>query len=558
MGTPVFDRLAKTDRDSIIKELFEYQTARDGVTHICYICEKPLTLVEPLDIDHIKAKDRGGADVQDNKNNWGLTHQSCNRSKSNRDLDLQRYLYRFQEARRSHLSAGNDEDSFTAGVALANHGGSRREIQGAVEATESRKIFKTFFEAGGQREPSDFIIESDLNNPDIESFTALIPIEYLFHDADINPRSIVDLEGFIEEFYRGNPQLLPSLAHLRLENGRGKIQLFDGQHKAAAQLFLGHKKLYVRVFMNPNVKLLQSANFRAHTSLAQLHFPMAVQDRVGYDIYLSSFDAYRTSLNGRTGIKEDSFFSQLSKEDRSEMRAHFQGYLKFRVVSAAGISASKFFEYVETVSSRSKTKPLAYETVRKAFFNNFICLDPTSESLDLALEMREKERDNLVGLMALFSQKVLETSFNLKLGIFKIEDRLSTDAQIRDPHLRAYRICRQSALIVVLRELKQAMSQLLLFRNRYKVASWDRSQVLWADLEESDWLAIGAMIDLVLSHKVWIERNPVHIPVLQDTRQKSWEDILLRGTFPGAVQSVYEPLDHALLGAAAQAALRQI
>src|SRR5438874_1289943 len=83
--------------------------------------------------------------------------------------------------------------------------------------------------------------ESDLNNPRMVSFTTQLPIEYLYHDASINPRSIVDLEQFIEEFYRGNPQLLPSLAHLDLTNGRGRVMLFDGQHKAAAQLFLGHR-----------------------------------------------------------------------------------------------------------------------------------------------------------------------------------------------------------------------------------------------------------------------------------------------------------------------------
>ena len=70
-------------------------------------------------------------------------------------------------------------------------------------------------------------------------------------------------------------------------------------------------------------------------------------------------------------------------------------------------------------------------------------------------------------------------------------------------------------------------------------------QGLWATIQKDDWTAVGKMLDLIVSHKVWIERNPKNALILQDTRQKSWEDILVRGTFPNAPQPVYEPLNQA-------------
>ncbi len=85
-----------------------------------------------------------------------------------------------------------------------------------------------------------------------------------------------------------------------------------------------------------------------------------------------------------------------------------------------------------------------------------------------------------------------------------------------------------------MRELREAMAQLLSIRGRYRDPAWRKEQVLWADFEESDWVAVDRMLDVILSHKVWIERNEANIRVLQDTRQKSWEDILIRGTLPGA------------------------
>jgi hypothetical protein len=542
MTAPAFERLAKTERDRMVESLFSYQHDR------CYICGELLDLMQPVDVDHMRALDRGGTD---DPNNWGLTHASCNRAKGNRDLDLQRYLSRFQKARKVHLFGGQGDETFTVAVALSLHGGATRGSVARLErnADGHEDLIVTWETADGpvtRRLP----VHTDLNNSAVKSVTAVVPIEYVFHDIDINPRSIVDLEPFIEEFYRGHPQLLPSLAHLTVGDGQtsqGRLLLFDGQHKAAAQLFLGNRALYLRIFINSDLKLLKATNFGAHTKLAQIHFPLAIQDKVGDDIFRTALATYLNSLDDRSRVLENSLFKTLGKEERSEMRAHFQGHLKFRVVAAVGSESGQFFDYVETVSARSKTKPLAYETVRKAIFNNFLCLSETDVQLDLAMEMRDRERDNLAALLGLFTAKTLKGHFDLGKGIYKIEEQLATDPSIRDPHLRAYRICRQAPLIVVVRELRQAMAQLLSIRGRYQEASWDRDQVLWAEIHEADWSAVGKMLDAILSHKVWIERNSAYTPNLQDTRQKSWEEILLKGKLPGAAQPVYQALDHSVL-----------
>ena len=67
-----------------------------------------------------------------------------------------------------------------------------------------------------------------------------LTIEYLYHDEIINPRGLnSSISLLIKEFHKGNPQLHISLA--RLNNG--KIQIFDGQHKAVAQIMLGVREL---------------------------------------------------------------------------------------------------------------------------------------------------------------------------------------------------------------------------------------------------------------------------------------------------------------------------
>ncbi len=534
MGAKSYEGLKPTDREAVVTELFNYQDKR------CYICGKTISLTEPVDVDHIKATDLGGID---GKNNWGLTHASCNRSKSNRDLDLQRYLTGFQEARSLHANSGKSDETFNLGVALDRAKGASHETEGSIEKDENGiEYFQTNWKASGSQIATRIPVQTDPNNLKVKSFVGLIPAEYVFHDAEMNPRSIVDLDGFIEEFYRGNPQLLPSLAHLTLDQmGKGKVLVFDGQHKAAAQIFLGHRFLYLRVFINPDLKMLRKTNFGAHTKLAQIHFPAVIEDKVGYDIFNHAFESY-VADSDRNAASESSFLRTLGKEERDEMKRHFKGYLKFRVLSTMGSESGQFFEYVEKVSARSKSKPLAYETVRKAFFENFLCLYDTDEKIDKTIQMRDLERDNLIRLLKLFADKALKGAFDMSKGIYKLEDRLATDTSIRDPHLRAYRICRSAPLIIVMRQFKEAMSQLLALKNRYENPSWSKPKPLWAKIEEEDWKSLGKMLDFILVHKVWIERNPNHIRNLQDTRQNSWEEILIRGRFPGATESVYDPI----------------
>jgi hypothetical protein len=98
-----------------------------------------------------------------------------------------------------------------------------------------------------------------------------------------------------------------------------------------------------------------------------------------------------------------------------------------------------------------------------------------------------------------------------------------------------------------MRELRNAMAQLLSLRGKYKDPAWLKDQVLWANIDDNDWAAVSKMLTAIISHKVWIERNESYTRYLQDTRQGSWEDILIRGTFTGATESVYDPLNQATL-----------
>lgn len=91
------------------------------------------------------------------------------------------------------------------------------------------------------------------------------------------------------------------LAWLSSANGKSAVHVFDGQHKAAAQIMLGAKALPVRVFIDPDADTLITTNTNAGTTLKQVAFDKSVQRHLGSTLYHDRIDRYRRE----TGRKDD-------------------------------------------------------------------------------------------------------------------------------------------------------------------------------------------------------------------------------------------------------------
>jgi len=61
--------------------------------------------------------------------------------------------------------------------------------------------------------------------------------------------------------------------------------VFDGQHKAVAQLLLGVRSLPVRMFINADPNILLEANTNAGTILRQVAFDQSIQRFLGSQLY---------------------------------------------------------------------------------------------------------------------------------------------------------------------------------------------------------------------------------------------------------------------------------
>jgi len=101
-------------------------------------------------------------------------------------------------------------------------------------------------------------------------FYANIPVEFIENDKDLQPRAI--RKNSLWNLYRHfqvNTQLAPSIC--RMDEDR-TLRLFDGQHKAAAQIWAGRQTVECKIYLNPEAIILKETNLEAHGKFRQMSF----------------------------------------------------------------------------------------------------------------------------------------------------------------------------------------------------------------------------------------------------------------------------------------------
>jgi hypothetical protein len=304
MSSFYLSRLSKQERQALEKQLWSQQNGK------CFISEKAIDLeLDEVDIDHIvPTRDNG----KDDPSNFAITLATYNRSKQAADLRVARVLARFDKIRES---SDSDRGANLSDV-LKMFGGATTDIR--IKIDSGTITYANPLGEGGERTLSPLFYDK-LSG--MSYFFAMLPIEAIHHDEKINPRAIgPNLRGLIEEFHNGRPQLHVALGWIETsEAPHVKVRVFDGQHKAAAQILLGIREIPIRVFVDPNEETLLTANTNAGTTLRQVAFDKSVQRRLGSSILIDRLERYRKEK----GLPEE--FEEFSERD---LVNHFKGELR--------------------------------------------------------------------------------------------------------------------------------------------------------------------------------------------------------------------------------------
>lgn len=494
MGSSIYlRRLSSEGRQELIRKLLSSQSGN------CFICAKPIDLDihrNHIDIDHIEPTSSGG---KDSPENFAVTHGSCNRSKQASNLRVARLLASFDDIAEK---VGEENRSPNLGDILKKHGGGKFKLPVSLEGSE----LKTSFPDIGQTDLLDYPVFEDNLSGFSSSFLEL-PIEYIHHDDHINPRAIgKNLKKIVEEFYKKRPQLHVSLGWIETAtSGHAKVKIFDGQHKAAAQILLGAHRLLVRVFIDPDQDVLLTANTRAGTTLRQVAFDKSIQRHLGSSLLADRMRRYREDC-GRDA--DDDSFSEKDlvnhfKGESREMKKYVIDWVRNSITTA---TQNKLRDYID-YGGRGKEMPLSYSTVEKTFYYLFISgellVTPFNHKAEVGLNPRRLEIEQIVRLMNIIAEKIYIGSFDHERGTRQIENDIRKGKDVPEPHLRACRMAREEVIRNWLRYVKQLVQNYFITTGE----PIDESKLFQNSMPEACWKNIENYVGALIKLPLWVNRD---------------------------------------------------
>ncbi len=517
------DSLNQEEKSNLTKKLFNQQNGK------CFICGKDINLkLHITNIDHIVALVNNG---KDEENNFGLTHESCNKSKQDTDLRVARVLCTLEDIKNQ---TPNGETTSLKHI-LRYYNGSQYDFKYRV----NEDVMEYSFPDIGDNNIYKSTIFKDRLSGEKSSFIE-IPIEYIFHDELINPRGInSSLRLLVKEFYKGNPQLHLSLA--RIENG--KIRVFDGQHKAVAQLLLGARKLVIKIFLDPDIDRLIETNTNAGSKLKQIAFDKSIVRQLHNTLYKEKLEQYQSEH----GLSFDDF--SFSERDVVEHFKGERGNIKKYIINSIKNQIthnSKLTDYID-FEGRAKELPISYSTFEKTFLALFI---NSKTILTTRINYREEEglnprvleHDQLIKLCNILAEEIYEKKYDVNIGVNRIEQRLinGKDKDITDDHLIAYRVSKEEILANWLKYIERIIKAF--FINTGK--SFDEENLFQQPFEDQLWENIRAFIKSFIQLPLWKDRALASTIFSGKSNYDFWKQIFTTGNTAENVPVLAQPINY--------------
>lgn len=494
MGSLYLNSLAPDQRKQLEKNLWNSQKG------LCFICERKIDLVlhaDAIDIDHVEPLKVGG---KDDPSNFALTHSTCNRSKQASDLRVARVLARFASIR-DDVAKENRGPNLSDILKYKN--GAAYELPIRVD---SDSVTFCFPELGKNDAVTVPLYSDELSG--LQYFFVKLPIEYLFHDDRINPRAVGgSLNGLVEEFHKKRPQLQVSLGWTEVQgaSGKARVKVFDGQHKATAQVLLGVRALPLRVFLNPNLDVLLTANTNAGTTLRQIAFDKSVQRHLGSALFIDRIERYRKE-RGLAADSEDFSERDLVNHFKGEWREMRRYILDATRDSITHNPENKLKDYID-FAGKGKERPISYSTVEKTFYSFFIYGDALETPLSYRIEEgenpRELEKQQILKLMNVIAERAYIGRFDPALGTARIENQIQKGGDIPEPHLIAFRLSREEILYAWLRFVRQIVQNYFITTGKPiqedKICQYRFPEPLWDNIEN--------FINNLIKMPLWVNRD---------------------------------------------------
>lgn len=308
-------------------------------------------------------------------------------------------------------------------------------------------------------------------------FFASIPVALLRNDVELQPRPLEP--DRVWELYRHllrHTQLQPAVCRLIDSH----LLLFDGQHKAAAQVWAGRRVLDCKVYLDPDVRRLKETNLSAHDKLRQMPFYTSTLLEKYAGMASEDWEEFLTSGGPKTEAAFVEFMRQKSDLSRSEAIKRVRSMIYRDILEHP---ENQLRDYIAE-ENRTRENPLSMSRLEKTFFAEFIAPPPLEDEFESESYHRDEERDNFVRLVNYVVDAVLTERWAPE----------RKDAA----HAKAARIFSAGALRAWVPFLRDALAPVL---QAYEQE--ERKKLLYRDLTDEDFARMEQFVARLVSHKVW-------------------------------------------------------
>lgn len=523
MGSLYLNGLTSENRAALTRQLWDQQTGN------CFISGKPIDLaLDEVDIDHIIPTRENG---KDDPTNFALTLATYNRSKQAADLRVARVLARFENIK---ATADSDDRGANLNDVLKAYGGASRALRAKIEGEQLTYV-------SGDAKVTVPVHTDKLSG--MRYCFAVLPIEVLYHDEKINPRPIgSNVRGLVDEFFKRRPQLHVALGWVSArELPDIRVNIFDGQHKAAAQILLGSPTLPVRIFIDPDFDILLTTNTNAGTTLRQVAFDKSVQRRLGSAMLLDRIVRFRKEKNLSD---EDESFSEraLVEHFRGDQRA-VSRYVLDGIRNAITYSTdNKLRDYIDN-AGKGHEKPFSYSTIEKTFYSKFIGPTMLETPWNYRSEQGENPRTIEVGqvvrLMSLIADKIYVGKYDEEIGTAKLENKVQKGEDVPERHLRAFRMAKEEILYCWIGYIGKIIENHFLMLGRVV----DNARLFQYPFPEQLWINIGCFIENLARLPMWVNRDAALTIFGGKQTYNFWQTIFESGSSPAGHKAMSSGLN---------------
>jgi hypothetical protein len=458
----------------------------------CFIDHHPVAAASDLEFDHVHPYSEGGGSAPANIAALCKKHNrekgSLSLSEFRDRLDLRTF---FEGAAKRRL-----DDLLTVKLGV---GGFGQPLQTEVNGHS----IKLFFHGS---EPESVPLYRCTSTGE-SYFYALMPIRHLHNDVQLQPRAL-EPERLWELYrhLRTHTQLAPGIGRLVGSD----VLLFDGQHKAAAQVWAGRDRVECKIYLTPDVRQLKETNLTAHDKLRQMPFYTSTLLEKYADLAHEDWEAFLATQGPKT---ESAFVDFMRTRTDLTKAAAVKRIRSLTYRDILDHPNNTLRDYI-TEENRGRANPLTMARMEKTFFAEFIAAPPLDDEFETDAWHRDEERENIVFLFNALAEQALDGKWNPVLN----------DAA----HKKAVRLFSAGALRAWVPFLHDALAPALqLFQSE------ERRKVFYRQLEPSDLEVVSQLLARLLSHKVWVDPDPALNDLRYDNPDRAKAMLSQAGLTPG-------------------------